>query len=205
MYSMNDRAAPRRRAGKINLKVAGCIGAALFGFLCLVCCGGGAGVYWYHTTEAAKAAKQAERQRILDALKPELSSYLDVNRQAAVPGKKKFKGKVVCIDATTKEIDEESVTELPESLRAANPGEVGAVAWLTWSQEEGGNYDDGSKAIVRVVDIQLFNKPTRGLLVHHRIVGDTQSSKLSWSKGDSVGPKPWDKVAALLQEYADAY
>jgi hypothetical protein len=200
MHYVIDRRASRRRFGNLNLKVVGCVGAGLFLLLCVVGVAGGGYYYFWYKPQADKVAKEAERQRILDVLKPELSSYLDIKTTNATT--KKFKGKVVCIDKSKKEIDADSLTELPDALRATKPEEVGAVAWLVWKEEEGGTYPDGSKAKIHVVDLMLIEKQTGTRLIFKQIRGDTQAEK--YGEGDRVGPKPWDKIAAVLQEFADA-
>jgi hypothetical protein len=202
MYLFTDGRAPRPRVGKINMKIMGCAVACLFVFLCLVCVGGGVGV-WYWKTEADKAAKEKERQQILTALNPELSSYLDIKTTLPIGGSRKFKGKVVCVDMDKKDIDADAQMALPDSLRATKPEEVVAVARLYWTEEDGGDYPDGSKARIHVVHVTLLEKKTGSMFVFRKeIRGDTEASK--FGKGDRVGPMPYDKLTVLLQEYAEA-
>jgi hypothetical protein len=204
MHQLIDGREPPRRAGKISPKVIGCAGACVFVLLCLVCGACGAPFYyWYWKTEADKAAKEAERQRILDALTPELPSYLDPKNMKPGLTKGKFKGKVVCIDKDKKQIDADAQMALPDTLKATKPDEVGAVAWLNWSEEEGGDYPDGTKAKIYVVRVGLIDKRTGSvLIIGKEIRGDTEATK--YGKGDRVGPKPYEKIAALLQEHADS-
>jgi hypothetical protein len=191
----------RRREGKIDLKILiGCAAGALF-LLLLACAGaGGAGYWWYYQKEEEKKAKAAERQRILEALRPELPAYLEPKNRTI--GKGKFSGKVVCIDLNGKKIDEESLDNLPDSLRATKPDEVGAIALLLWSEEEVGNYPDGSKAKAYVAQVTLISKrDSKVLLAGKPIRGDILETK--HGSGDRTGPKPWDKIVELLKEYQE--
>jgi hypothetical protein len=190
----------RRRPGKIDLKVViGCAAAGLF-VLLLVCAGGGGAAFWWYKTEEDKKEKEAERRRILDALRPELPSYLEAKNRT--PGTGKFKGKVVCIDAVAKTIDEESLDNLPDSLKATKPDEVGAIALLVWSEEEAGNYPDGSKAKVYVAHVTVVTRPDSKILASGRpIRGVTVETK--HGPGDRTGPKPWDQIAELLKGYQE--
>jgi hypothetical protein len=204
MYSFSDRHAPRRRAGKINWKVVGCTSAALFALLFLACAASIGGYFFWYMPAQAKAAQEKERQQIRDAFAPELSSYL--NYQVKPPARgaaNKFKGKVVCVDMSAKQIDAEAQAALPESLRAAKPDEVGCVAQLTWSAKEVGDYDDGSKAKISVVEVKLLDKKTGStLLLSQTIFGPNPEAKITG--GDRVGPKPFDKIAELLGHFAEA-
>jgi len=203
MYRCHHRAARRPRAGKMNPKVVGCTAACVLLLLILVCGGGGAaGYFFWYKPKAEEEAKQAERQRLHDALTPELSSYLNLKTGPPSPGTKKFKGKVVCIDQDKKEIDTDAQVALPAALKAAKPDEVGAVALLSWKEEVSGDYPDGSKAKIYVVNVALIDKHKEAMLVFKEIRGDTQENKVG--EGDRLGPKPFDKLVALLQEYADS-
>ena len=113
----------------------------------------------------------------------------------------KFKGKVVCINQVNQQIDAETQATLPASLKATKPDEVGCVAWLTWSEDVVGDYPDGGKARIHVVSVTLFEKQTGTLLVYGKVIdGDKQVTK--FTSGDRIGPKPFDKIAELMQGYA---
>jgi hypothetical protein len=202
MYPISDRHTTQGRAGKINLKVVGCAGAGLFGLLCLVCGGGGVAGYFFWYKPRAEAAKEKEIQEIRDTFTPALSSYLDIKIKPPTQAKGKFKGKVVCVDTINKKIDAETQAALPAALKATKLDEVGCVAMLTWSEEEAGDYPDGSKAKIHVVVVLLIEKKTETVLLSGKVInGDKQATKLTG--GDRVGPKPFDQLAELLQEYAD--
>ena len=203
MDPMSDRHATQRRAGKINLKVVGCAGAGLFVLLCLVCAGGGVAGYFFWYKPKAEAAREKEIQEIRDTFTPVLSSYLDIKMKPPTREKGKFKGKVVCIDRTNRQIDAETQAALPAALKAKTPDEVGCVAWLTWSEEVVGDYPDGGKAKIYVVVMLLIEKKTDTVLLSGKVIsGEKQATKLTG--GDRIGPKPFDQVAELFQEYADS-
>jgi hypothetical protein len=201
MYPLSDGCAPQRRSGKINSKFLGCAAVGAFVLLCLVGGAGAGGWYWYNL-KADEAAKQAERQEILDVFNPELTSYLDIKPKPLLSNKSKFKGKVICIDLDNKQIDADAQIALPNSLKATKPDEVGAVAWLSWSEEVAGDYPDGSMAKIHIVYVTLIEMPTDTIVVYRTpIRGDTQATKSG--AGDRLGPMPWDKLSAFLQEHAD--
>ena len=188
------------RAAKIDLKLLiGCAAGALF-LLLLACAGAGGVGFWWYQKEEEKKAKEAERRRILEALRPELPAYLNPKNRTI--GKGKFSGKVVCVDLNGKKIDEESLDNLPDSLKATKPDEVGAIALLLWSEEEVGNYPDGSKAKVYLAQVTLIAKRDSKVLVSGRPVrGDILETK--HGSGDRTGPKPWDKIVELLKEFQE--
>jgi hypothetical protein len=200
MHASTD-GGPLRRPGKGDPKLLiGCGIGCLF-LLFVVCAGGGGAGYWWYTTEADKKAKQAERQRILDALQPELSSYLEPAKNPLSKGK--FKGKVVCIDTGAKKIDEESLDHLPDSLKATKPAEVGAVAKLIWREEEVSEYPDGSKAKRYVATVTLIDRAQSKPLAPPRVIeGDIQEKK--FGSGDRTGPKPWGKIVDFLKEHQES-
>ena len=204
MYSFRDRHAPRRRAAKINWTVVGCTGLALVSFSFLACAGSVGGYFFWYRPAQERAAQEKERQQIRDSFASELSSYLGYQSMPpARGGAPKFKGKVICVDMGAKQIDAEAQAALPDDLRAMKPDEVGCVAQLTWSEKEVGNYDDGSKAKMSVVEVKLFDKKTGSSLAPSQsIYGEHPESKIAG--GDRLGPKPFDKLADLLRRYADA-
>jgi hypothetical protein len=192
---------PGRRHGKVDLKVLLGCGAGVLIVLLLLCAGAGVGGWWWYTTEEAKKATEAEHRRILDALGPEVPSYLDTKNRT--PGVGKFKGKVVCIDTKAKQIDEESLDHLPEALKATKPDEVGGIVLLTWSEEEGGTYPDGSRAMISVARVTLIDRArSKVLFSGQEILGETPQQKVG--TGDRTGPKPWDKLTDLLKQYQES-
>ncbi len=202
MYSCSDNGPARCRFGKINPNLLGCAGIGVFVLLCLGV-GAAAGYFFWYKPKVDGATKQAERRRILDAFNPELTSYLDIKTKPLLPTQSKFKGKVICVDKDNKQIDADAQIALPDSLKATKPDEVGAVAWLSWSEEVAGDYPDGSKAKIHVVHVTVIEKPTGTILIYRApIRGDTQATKSG--AGDRIGPMPWGKLPALLQEYADS-
>jgi hypothetical protein len=171
--------------------------------LLLACAGAGGVGFWWYQKEEEKRAKEAERQRILEALRPELPAYLNPKNRTI--GKGKFSGKVVCVDLNGKKIDEESLDNLPDSLKATKPDEVGAIALLLWSEEEAGTYPDGSKSKVYLAQVTLISKHDSKVLVSGRPVRGASVEKHPWlhGSGDRTGPKPWDKIVELLKEYQE--
>ena len=189
------RANAGSRSGKVNWVVLGCAGGGVLFLLCAGCVGGGS--YLWHMTQESR--KEAERQFILNAFVPALPTYPRPERLQV--GQGKFKGKIVCLDRTTEKIDVDSLTNLPELWMAKRPDEVGAVVWIKWSEEEGGSYPDGSKAMIRVAFVTVVDKPSSKILVRKEIRGEPLKEKVL--SGDRVGPKPWDKIKELLLEYGD--
>jgi hypothetical protein len=122
-----------------------------------------------------------------------LSTYL---REPAGPGAQgggKYKPKIIPVDMTGKCIDAEVYNQLPESVRAAKPSEVGTVAQIFWKEVSIDNGRTIFKPEVRLVDLE--------------------TNKVQWEAGVGTGPaskyknrrgtKPLELVVDTLKRLAE--
>jgi hypothetical protein len=110
-----------------------------------------------------------------------------------------LKGKVVLVESELKAL---SVfhDDLPGSLRATTPEEVGTVVLIRQNWKKIGKYSDGEPALqdiwrITVVDLSRSKVVGRALLR-----GDYPSTVADTSAGENYGDPPWHELVAYLKE-----
>ena len=87
--------------------------------------------------------------------------------------------------------------DLPDDLRAADPGEVGTVVWLRWETELVGSYTGGGPAWIWKCQVTVIDKSQRALLGEREFRGSDPPQTTANSGGD-YGSKPVGEVVNYL-------
>jgi len=144
-------------------------------------------------------SSQISHRHQLAALKPHLNEYVNAERsdtsQKGTPPY--IQGKIVMVDRGKRDFDY-LVFELPASLRAAKPDQVGTVVLTEYKDNEVGTYTDGHKAYQQQVTVYLVNFATGEMYASKVFVGtDPPGSKQGGV--DEYGGVPTDQVVAWLK------
>jgi hypothetical protein len=110
-----------------------------------------------------------------------------------------IKGKVVLVES-----DPESLSvfhdDLPGSLRAMEPDEVGTVVVIRQSWRKVGKYSDGEPAFRDVWRITVVDLARRKVVGRALLRGDRPPFMADTSAGENYGDPPWHELVAYLKD-----
>lgn len=120
----------------------------------------------------------------------------DPDEEPVAPEPPALVGKVVVIDRKEREVDDLHF-DLPETLRAKEPEEVGTVVWVEWGQIQEGSYTDGSAAYIQTCVVTVIDREKWEVLGRNTFQG---ASPPSFKKGGGsrTGSKPTKEIVQYL-------
>lgn len=108
-------------------------------------------------------------------------------------------GKIIPINKTSKDIDVNIYTILPDELRPKNPKEVGTLVWIEYDSKIVGEYSGGGgSAYIRTCDIWVIDKSRRVIIGEKSFEGSYPPIKKAGG-GDEYGSYPNDQVLIYLK------
>ena len=108
------------------------------------------------------------------------------------------KGKMIVLDAKTKDFDWEVTDALPAELKAVKPEEVGTVVLTEWHKNKIDEYNNGAAAYQYSVDVTVVDHARRTVIAKTTKTGSEPPYETSNSSEDS-GSKPTNDVVEYLK------
>lgn len=175
------------------------IGVGVFAVVAVVA------VWWMIRDSARRAQKEVFDPALAEYLQPVDAPEWIVNLEAAegdgaLPDLPGAALKYVVLDAQKREVADLHL-DLPESVRAANPAEVGTIVWLVWDEILEGYYTDGAPGYVVTCQVTLIDRESRTMIWRQTFFGSDPPGVKKHS-GAARGSNPSGEVVQFLRRIA---
>lgn len=161
----------------------------IFGFIvCIALCVGAFFLVRYLYRSAALSPFQAS-----------LEQYVAALQKDQAPSNQPFKPGMIAVDMKSGSLDH-FYFDMPEDLRAANPGAVKTVVFLQWEKEQTLKYNNGRPGYTQRCFVDVVDLETKTLLRSADFKGGPPPSSISSRSSSAQGSSPADQIVLFLQQ-----
>lgn len=166
------------------------------------------GVAWMMRSSARRAEKEAFDPVLGEYLRPvEAPAWIEAMEAGPEDGEEEAPAdppamtlKFVLLDLEKREVDDLHL-DLPETLKARNPDEVGTIVWLSWSEVAVGTYTDGAVGYVQTCRVTLIDKASGAMVWRQTFLGSDPPGVKKHS-GPARGSRPNAAVLDFLRRFS---
>ena len=109
---------------------------------------------------------------------------------------------VVFVDTSDNSLDH-LYFDLPDGVKAATPGEIKTVVFLTWVKQQVGTYGSSNKPAYRnSCKVDVVDRQTKKFLQSNTLMGPAPPTSISSRSGSGEGARPNSEVVQFISRLA---